>query len=148
MRLQVFELQGHRHAVEYVETSTVTSGVTCDVYRFTADDTRDLGVVQVQPGCRTPMQRVVGGTSTIEGLLRGQGTLTVTKPDGRADTHAFDDPRTPPVSVDRGDIMQWHADGPMPLIFYEVCSPPYEAGRFEDLDDGADPDDSITDIAE
>lgn len=135
MRLETFELYGRDHAVEFVETAIVKEGVTCDVYRFTGDDTRDLGVVEVRPGCRTPMQRVLGGESTIEGLLHGHGVLTVTKPDGQACSYEFADPGEPPVSVDRGDIMQWHANGRTSLVFYEVCAPPYQTGRFEDLDD-------------
>ena len=133
MRLQTFDLDGDRYDVEFVATSQVKEGVTCDVYRFTDDATKDLGVVEVLPGYRTPLQRVLGGESTLEGLLRGQGQLTITKDGGQVYVYDFRDPGMFPVSVDRGDLMQWYANGPMPLVFYEVCTPPYEAGRFADL---------------
>lgn len=132
MPLRTFWLDGD-HDIELVENTTVTDGVTCDVYRFTADAERDLGVVGVRPGCRTPLQRVLAGDSTLEGLLSGRGRLTVTKPDGQVHVHDFADPRAAPVSVGIGDLMQWHADAGAPLVFFEVCAPPYEPGRFQDL---------------
>lgn len=35
------------------------------------------------------------------------------------------------VKVDQ--VMQWHANGYSDLIFYEICEPPYQDGRFENL---------------
>jgi mannose-6-phosphate isomerase-like protein (cupin superfamily) len=137
VRLQTFDLHGDSWDVEFVATSQVKEGVTCDVYRFTDDATKDLGVVEVLPGFRTPLQRVLAGESTIEGLLRGQGKLTITKDGGQVRVYDFHDPGRPPISVDRGDLMQWHANGSMPLVFYEVCTPPYEAGRFADVSEAA-----------
>jgi len=131
--LRTFPLDGVDQPVEFVETATVTDGVTCDVYRFTGDATRDLGVVEVRPGCRTPLQRVLAGDSTVEGLVAGRGTLTVTRPDGQVRVHDFAGPGAAPVHVHVGDLMQWHADPQTPLVFFEVCSPPYAPGRFEDL---------------
>ncbi len=37
------------------------------------------------------------------------------------------------VVVGVGQIMQWTAPEDTDLVFYEVCDPPYQDGRFEDL---------------
>ncbi|OZV77350.1 hypothetical protein CA850_23115 [Micromonospora echinospora] len=119
--------------VEYVETTPVTDGVTCDVYRFRDSEAYDLAIVEVRAGKRTPLQRVLTGTETIEGHLAGRGTLTVRAPNGRETAYRFPAERATPVAVAVGEIMQWHADSGETLMFFELCAPPYTDGRFEDL---------------
>jgi len=112
----------------------VKKGVVCDVYSFKDDDSRDLAVVKVEKGFKTPLQRVLKGDSTTEGFVSGKGELSVTTQDGEIKTYQFDDDNTgQPVLVGVGEQMQWHANGDTNLVFYEVCSPPYEDGRFENL---------------
>jgi len=37
------------------------------------------------------------------------------------------------VTVGVGEIMQWKADKESGLAVYEICFPPYEDGRYENL---------------
>lgn len=131
-KLNAFGLQ--KEPVRYVETMTVKEGVECDVYSFNDDSSKDLGVVRVDKGTKTPLQRVLEGVTTTEGLLSGKGTLTVQSVDGEFTTFAFDEQNHGDVVVvEVGQIMQWEADQDSELVFYEVCVPPYADGRFENL---------------
>jgi mannose-6-phosphate isomerase-like protein (cupin superfamily) len=119
--------------VSFVETQTVKEGVECDIYTFVGDSSKDLAVVTVSKGHKTPLQRVLLGTKTVEGYVAGKGTLTVYSNDV-AKTYAFKTGGiNKEVLVEVGQTMQWHADGNIDLIFYEICEPPYEDGRFENL---------------
>jgi mannose-6-phosphate isomerase-like protein (cupin superfamily) len=120
-------------AVSFVETTQVTEGVSCDIYRFLDDETRDLGVVTVQKNYKTPRQRVLLGDQTIEGFMSGEGTLTVGAAENDIKTYHFPSTSNEEVAVKVGQTMQWHADGDTELVFYEICEPPYEDGRFENL---------------
>ena len=118
----------------YVETIAVKDGVVCEVYKFNDDDTKDLGIIRVAKGCQTPLQRVLEGTSTVEGYLDGKGTLTVTDVDDKQTTYKFPgDEANREIGVIIGQKMQWSADPDSDLVFYEICTPPYQDGRFENL---------------
>jgi hypothetical protein len=135
-KLQDFSFEGKLHRVKFVETMLVAEGVICDVYAFVDDDTRDLGIVTVSKGVRTPLERVLNGNRTSSGFLSGHGVLTVTSEDGTKHVYHFDsDSENPVVDVKIGETMQWTADSQTGLIFYEVCDPPYEEGRYEYLPD-------------
>ena len=122
--------------IEFVETMHVKEGVTCDVYRFTETDEKDLGVVTVAPGEKTPLQRVLKGTETIEGFMSGKGVLCVTDNEGVMQTSSFvGDMELAPVSIKVGELIQWCADKDDGLVFYEICYPPYEDGRYENLEE-------------
>jgi hypothetical protein len=131
--LSLFDYAGAQLNVQYVETADIIEGVVAHVYRFANDNSRDLALVEVESGHATPLQRVAGGEETIEGWVSGVGTLTITDLRGREHRHAFCDRSTGPVSVQRGELMQWCADAAQPLVFFEICTPPYEEGRFNDL---------------
>lgn len=133
-KLRSFDIDDNAEAVEFVETMEVKEGVNCDVYTFAGDGSKDLAVVTVDRGMKTPLQRVLKGVTTTEGFVSGKGSLSVTSVDGEVRTYEFDEANTgEAVMVGVGEIMQWHADGDTDLVFYEVCIPPYEDGRFEDL---------------
>jgi hypothetical protein len=121
--------------VAYVETMQVKEGVECDVYSFVGDDTEDLAIVRVTEGFKTPLQRILKGTKTTEGYVSGSGKLTVTTKDGTVKTYTFTETKDtdpdPEIEVYVGELMQWSAEGG--LSFYEICEPPYEDGRFENL---------------
>lgn len=119
--------------VSFVETLTVKDGVECDVYSFNDDSSKDLAVVRVTGGTKTPLQQVVSGVTTTEGYLAGKGTLTIRSPDGQVASFDFDEQNQGEVLVEVGQIMQWKAAPDGELVFYEVCVPPYEDGRFENL---------------
>src|SRR5438552_464159 len=78
-----FTFEGTDQNVSYSETTPVTNGVTCDVYTFDGDSSKDLGVIRIKPGSKTPLQRVVQGERTVEGFISGKGQLTITKSDGK-----------------------------------------------------------------
>ena len=121
--------------VTFVETIDVKDGVSCDTYRFNQDDTKDLAVVTVSPGHRTPVQRVVGGTRTIEGYFGGAGNLTILTVDATRMVFEFSKGAIrEEVAVEVGMQMQWSAADCEQLVFYEVCEPPYVDGRFENLE--------------
>ena len=119
--------------VRYIETMEVKEGVECDLYSFNDDPTKDLAVIRVAAGAKTPMQRVLSGLTTTEGHLAGKGTLTIQSPDGLVTSFGFDGQNEGEALVEVGQIMQWAADPDRELVFYEVCVPPYEDGRFEDV---------------
>lgn len=132
LKLTTFEYDGKVLPVEFVETMDVKDGVACDVYTFVGDTTKDLGIVTVKRGHKTPLQRVLKGDKTIEGFVSGSGVLTVKSSSDKEKTYQFNDSNnTSYVEVLVGEIMQWSADSD--LIFYEVCHPPYSDGRFENL---------------
>jgi hypothetical protein len=73
---------GKEQAVSFVETMQVSYGVECDVYVFEGDETKDLGIIKIKSGSKTPLQKVLKGDRTIEGYISGNGKLTITKLDG------------------------------------------------------------------
>jgi len=116
----------------FIETVTVKEGVECDIYSFENDGSKDLAIVRVAAGAKTPLQQVLSGVTTTEGFLSGEGTLTV-QSNGEATTLSFNEESPGEVLVEVGQTMQWEADPNSELVFYEVCVPPYEEGRFENL---------------
>src|SRR5882757_2719846 len=92
--------------VSFVETMTVKEGVECDVYKFVSDDSKDLAIVKVSRGYKTPLQRILLGMKTIEGYVSGEGTLSVHSTDGAAKTYQFKpDENAGEVVVEIGQIM-------------------------------------------
>lgn len=139
-KLTSFEVEGSAVSTKYVETMEVKEGVMCDVYSLPEDDSKDLAIVTVSNGAKTPLQRVLLGNRTLEGFVSGQGVLTVWTADGASQLHQFGpESKDEPVVVEVGQLMQWHANADSDLVFYEVCEPPYEDGRFENLPDDTDP---------
>lgn len=67
--------------------------------------------------------------------MNGTGALTVTAQDGSQKTYTFtgDVEANIETEVHIGELMQWSAE--TDLSFYEICDPPYEDGRFEDLEE-------------
>ena len=118
-------------SVEFIETMDVAEGVECDVYKFVNDDSCDLGIIRIKPGCETPRQIVLMGDETIEGFFTGKGKLSIIFADGRE--KEFDTLNGLEVKVGIGDKMQWIAAGNSELVAYEICKPPYEPGRFKNL---------------
>lgn len=130
MKLHTFQ----ESPVTYIETMQVKDGVECDTYSFDGDGTKDLAIVRVAKGSKTPLQKVLLGNKTIEGFVGGKGTLIIRQEDGTAQSYHFDEAdasQVKSVEVKVGQIMQWSAD--TNLTFYEICNPPYQDGRFENL---------------
>jgi hypothetical protein len=133
-QLQVISFEGKELPISFVETTHVVDGVDCDVYSFIGDTSKDLGVVKISPGSKTPLQRVLKGDRTVEGYVSGKGKLTITKTDGKQEVYVAEgESQKPVVTVGIGELMQWEADEKVGLVAYEICFPPYEDGRYEDL---------------
>lgn len=134
--LESFKFEIVDEPVEFVETTSVRDGVECDVYEFTGNKERDLGIIRMKAGASTPLQLVEGGERTVEGYISGSGTLTVTPENGFSRTYLVMQELSEgfQVNVAVGETMQWKArdEG---LKAFEVCFPPYEKGRFKDLDE-------------
>ena len=137
-QLTKFELGDKTFDVEYVESIGIKYGVACDAYRFSGDDSRDLGLIEVAPDNSTPRQLVLNGLRTIEGFMHGSGYLTISDEEsGSSTTYLYPSDLSPAeVAVQAGQIMQWRA-GQEGLTFYEICEPPYQPGRYKDLPEQA-----------
>jgi hypothetical protein len=133
-RISEFELNGESSGVKFIDSLVVVPGVVCDVYEFIGDVTKDLALVQVEAGRKTPRQKVSKGDITIEGYLSGEGTLTVDDGDGEK-VYTFPNADVTSVEIKQGSIMQWSAGPESPLVFYEICTPPYEEGRFKNIEE-------------
>jgi len=135
IQLHTFEFDNKVQPVSFVETTKVTTGVECDVYKFDGDNSKDLGIIRIEPGFKTPLQRVLKGDKTIEGYTSGKGKLVITKPDNAQKEYPVNNDTQKPftVTVAIGEKMQWQADKDSPLVIYEICFPPYEDGRYENL---------------
>ncbi len=133
--IKSFSFEGNEQLVSCVETTHVAKGVDCDVYIFEGDSSKDLGIIKISPGCKTPLQKVLKGDKTIEGYVLGKGRLTITKPDGKQEIYIVGEEfqRSFSVKVEIGELMQWDADKDSGLVAYEICFPPYEDGRYENL---------------
>lgn len=118
-------------AVAFVETMKVAEGVECDVYEFVGDKSKDLGIIRVKAGHRTPLQKVLKGERTVEGYISGKGSLTIAS-GGAKKVYVAE--KGLEVEVKIGETMQWQAAPDSDLEVYEICFPPYEAGRFVNLD--------------
>lgn len=133
--LNIFEFEGISSLVGFVETVEVAKGVKCDVYEFVGDKSRDLGIIKIEPGYKTPIQKVLKGDKTVEGYVLGDGKLIIERVDGTNEIYAVGGESVIPLSVDVkvGDTMQWLASEWHFLVAYEICFPPYEDGRYQNL---------------
>ena len=133
-QLQTFVIHGQTQKINFIETVEVNDSVECDVYSFDADKDKDLGIIRIMNGGKTPLQKILKGTKTIEGYIFGTGSFEVQKSDGEKRLYKVN-PANKEFSVELGigDTMQWFADQNSELVAYEVCYPPYEEGRYENL---------------
>lgn len=120
----------------YVRTDVICPGVTCEVYLDPTTGERDYGKVTVEPGYKTPKQKVLSGEETIECYFSGKGRLTIIHTDGTTSTFDLDSKdRGFAHEVRVGEIMQWEASNDEALVFVEICYPPFTDGRFENIDE-------------
>jgi len=129
--LKSFNLEGKESVVDFIETMEVIEGVECDVYRLVGDASKDLGIIRIKAGYKTPLQKVLQGERTIEGYISGKGRLTVTRPVGSAEDYVAK--KGLAVNVEISQLMQWQAADDSDLEVYEICFPPYKTGRFQNL---------------
>lgn len=132
-KLEQFTYQEETLATQFIESSEVFPGVVCDVYIHPETKERDLGVINIEAGKITKPQKVLSGEETIEGYISGRGILVILKPDGTLlefEVGPGDEGFSHTIEV--GDIMQWQAIDD--LVVFEICYPPYQDGRFENLE--------------
>lgn len=130
-----FSFEEKTQPVSFVETTCVADGVKCDVYKFIGDSNKDLGIIRIEAGRKTPLQKVLKGDRTIEGFISGRGKLTVIRSNGEREIYEVGKEPDKPVEVliGIGETMQWEADKDSKITAYEICFPPYEDGRYENL---------------
>jgi hypothetical protein len=127
-----FLFDGREQPVIFVETIKIPTGEECDVYKFENDPSKDLRVIRMKPGGKTPLQKILKGDKTLEGYVSGKGKLTITKSDGEKAVYQMTgEPFVKDVQI--GECMQWEADEKSELVAYEICFPPYEDGRYENI---------------
>lgn len=106
--IQGFQIDGELRAVSpfYPMQTIVAPGVVCHAYEIVGETQRDLAVVRVAAGMRTPLQRVLLGDATTEGCVKGSGILEV----DMAEQYRFgpEQPNTP-VTLRPGHLVQWTA---------------------------------------
>lgn len=118
--------------VEFIDTQVVTDGVECDVYTFTENTSKDLGIIRIKESASTPKQLILKGDKTVEGFLAGKADLAFRRTASDEVIYAYtDDSYGNDVALSVGDTMQWSATEDS--VCYEICYPPYEDGRFENL---------------
>ncbi len=133
--LETFDFGEGQESLVFQETMAVVPGVECDVYSVKDDNSKDLGIIRIDVDAKTPLQKVLKGESTIEGYIGGEGWLVLTRQDGSEDIY----PVSPDVNQDFkinvgiGEKMQWIASEHSSLTAFEICYPPYEDGRYENL---------------
>lgn len=134
MALTNFSFQGEDLKVNFLESTQVVPGVTCDAYEFVGDASKDLGLITLEPVTKTPRQLVLLGDKTIEGYVSGVGSLEITRASGSQEIYHFDAiKKSFTIEVLIGDTMQWIAGPEAVLLIYEICFPPYIEGRFRNL---------------
>ena len=77
-KLSNFEFEGQLLPTKFEETQTVKEGVECDIYSFIDDKSKDLAIVRVARGHKTPLQRIRQGNRTVEGFMSGKGCADCT----------------------------------------------------------------------
>ena len=136
-KLTSFTFRGDTLSAQFQESLEVTEGVVCDVYIHPETNERDLGIINIQPGCKTPLQRVIGGDETIEGFISGKGKLTISYADPKRTPTVYEvDDQTGEgftCIVEVGETMQWEASENCELVAFEICYPPYKDGRYVNL---------------
>ncbi|MBN1374264.1 hypothetical protein JW962_02940 [Candidatus Dojkabacteria bacterium] len=137
MALSIFHLDGQDIAVSYISESEVFSGVICEVYTIpSANGKYDLGVIYIDAGKETPLQRVLKGSKTVEGHISGKGKLLINQGSDDEVVYEVSDDMSEPfqIEVKVGQTMKWIANPESKLTVYEICYPPYEDGRYENLE--------------
>ncbi len=120
--------------VKFVGRTEEAPGAYCYVYNIEGDNNKDLGIIVMEPGAKTPLQKVLRGDRTIEGLVAGKGTLIITRVGGEIIEYHLDEERIPfSVEVKVGELMQWQAAPNSRLVAFEIYYPPYQEDRFENL---------------
>ena len=88
-KISSFIFEGTELPVTFVESQHIQEGVTCETYTIKGDSSKDLAVIQIEPGSKSPKQRVLSGTRTIQRFVSGSATLFVTNTEGKTRKISF-----------------------------------------------------------
>ncbi len=134
-QLETFAHNNQTLPIQFIERTEVTSGVVCDVYKFINENEKDLGIITISPGKKTPKQLILDGEKTVEGYVSGKGKLYVRKKDQLESIYEVGGNQTVNFSIElkKGDSRQWLASNGDELCVYEICYPPYQDGRFKTI---------------
>ena len=128
--LKYFIYKSEKLSVTFLETMQVKKGVKCDVYEFTDDSEKDLGIIRISAWQKTPRQKVLKWDSTIEGFISGKWKLVIENSSKNKKEHLVWDWKEFSLKIQKWEIIQIIADKNSDLVMYEICYPPYEDGRF------------------
>lgn len=130
-KLSSFKFKGAEKDVNFTKTVITGPGTTCDIYSFEHDNSYNLAITKIAPGCRTSLQVIYEGDETIVGRLSGTGSLTIFKERDK-NVLIFKDDYVGRLNarLSSGDVIRWHAMGESPLVVYEIFTPPYMENRY------------------
>ena len=123
-------------AVKFRKATQVAPGVVCEEFDCVDKPEMDIGIIRIDPGAKTPPQKLLSGTRTVEGFLSGAGALFVTPEGGEFESFSFG--MTNRIGrkfaeLQPGDVVQWVAAPDSELVAIEMCWPPFSEGRFENV---------------
>ena len=132
-KLSKFTLDNEVLDLKYESTNEVKTGVMCDVYSVRERTDVDFAFVKMESGCSTPLQLVLGGEKTVEIHLSGAGQFFFQENE-QAEPEVFrlEDGKPFQLTIPIGSKVRWTAE--TELTFVEVCYPPYEDGRYRNLE--------------
>lgn len=132
-KLNSFKLDDELLELKYESTNEVKLGVICDVYSVIGRTDLDFALVEMKSGSSTPLQLVKGGERTIEIHVSGVGQFFFQENE-KAEPKLFDleDGKPFKLTIPIGSKVRWIAE--TDLTFAEVCYPPYEDGRYINLE--------------
>ena len=114
--------------ISFIETIQVKDGVSCDVYSFKDDISKDVAIISVDTGSKTPLQKILQWDETIEWYISWHWELTID-----TTTYTFPGSKKTEINVKVGEKMQWKSV--KDLVFYELCTPPYKDWRYQNIDE-------------
>lgn len=134
LQLKEFVYEGETLKIRYVDTTHPNEYSDCDVYIIVGQNDRDLGIIRIKKGGFTPLQKVIKGNKTVEGYISGSGKLIVNQIDGSQNVYVVNSESNDfHIEIKIGETMQWFANNNSELVVFEICYPPYEDGRFDNI---------------
>jgi len=123
-------------------TATIVPGVVCHAYAIKECKDTDFALIEMQPGSKTNWQKQNKDQGhTMEFFVSGSGILRVIRElSDKSEIYVFENGECRyngqlvdivGVGISDFDWIQWEATG-TGLVFGEMCSCPFQEGRFTD----------------
>lgn len=71
-KLDTFNFDGNVLKLHFEARSEVVAGVVCDVYSHPETSAQDLGIITIEPGMKTPLQKVLKGEKQLRAIYLGK----------------------------------------------------------------------------